>query len=201
MVFEECGMFDNLIDSYNASVECMRDGAWKFGSAVFLGTGGDFQGGGTRDAYDIFYNPDKYDCITFVDEWEGKGSHGKVCYFVPAYVGLNDFKDTWGNTDTEAAKKELEGVRAKLQGSGGLSKALDSEIQNRPIVPSEMFLAKTGNIFPVAELKNRLNSLERDSMFLALEKPVELYFDSEEKYGVGFRIDMKRKHPVINEFP
>jgi len=90
-------------------------------------------------------------------------------------MGLNDFKDPMGNTDTEAARKELEGKRFKLQSSGGTSKALDSEIQNRPLVPSEMFLAKTGNIFPIAEIKNRLNTLERDNLYLSLEKPVELY--------------------------
>jgi hypothetical protein len=116
-------------------------------------------------------------------------------------VGLNDFKDPWGNTDINAARRELEGVRAKLQGSGGSSKALDSEIQNRPLVPSEMFLAKTGNIFPIAELKNRLNVIERDNIFMSLEKPVELFFDSTEKYGVGFRIDTKQRHPPINQFP
>lgn len=193
-----CGMFDNLIDSYNASVECMRDGAWKFGSAVFLGTGGDFQGGGTRDAYDIFYNPEKYDCVVFHDEWESKG---EVCYFVPAYLGLNDFKDTWGNTDHQAARNELEGTRAKLSKAGGSSKALDSELQNRPLVPSEMFLANTGNIFPIAELKNRLNLIERDSQYLSLEKPVQLYFDSTERYGVGFRVDTQRKHVPINKYP
>ena len=46
MLFEEVGMFPNIKDSYNASVECQRDGAWKFGSMMFLGTGGDMQGGG-----------------------------------------------------------------------------------------------------------------------------------------------------------
>lgn len=50
MIFEEIGMFDNLKESYNASVECQRDGADKFGSMMFLGTGGDMSGGGTVDA-------------------------------------------------------------------------------------------------------------------------------------------------------
>lgn len=50
MIFEEIGMFDNLKESYNASVECQRDGAVKFGSMMFLGTGGDMAGGGTVDA-------------------------------------------------------------------------------------------------------------------------------------------------------
>lgn len=46
MLFEEVGMFANLLESYNASVECQRDGARKFGTMAFIGTGGDFEGGG-----------------------------------------------------------------------------------------------------------------------------------------------------------
>lgn len=67
MVFEEVGMFQNLLESYNSSVECQRDGSRKFGTMAFIGTGGDFEGGGTRSAYEMFYNPDKYDIISFED--------------------------------------------------------------------------------------------------------------------------------------
>lgn len=67
MVFEEVGMFSNIKEAYVASVECQRDGARKFGSMMFLGTGGDMSGGGTLGARDIFYSPDQYDCISFED--------------------------------------------------------------------------------------------------------------------------------------
>lgn len=67
MIWEEVGMFDNLKESYNASVECQRDGAYKFGSMMFLGTGGDMNGGGTVDAQEIFYTPEQYDCVPFED--------------------------------------------------------------------------------------------------------------------------------------
>jgi hypothetical protein len=67
MIFEEVGMFDNLKESYVASVECQRDGAHKFGTMMFLGTGGDMNGGGTLDAQEIFYSPQQYDCVEFED--------------------------------------------------------------------------------------------------------------------------------------
>lgn len=56
-------MFNNLIEAYNSSVECQRNGSVKFGSMMFLGTGGDFEGGGTLAAYEMFYNPDKYNLL------------------------------------------------------------------------------------------------------------------------------------------
>ena len=43
------GMFSNLKASHEASVECMKNGAYKFGSCMYLGTGGDMEGGGTVD--------------------------------------------------------------------------------------------------------------------------------------------------------
>lgn len=67
MIFEEVGMFNNLKESYGASVECQRDSSYKFGSMFFIGTGGDMEGG-TLDAHEMFYNPVQYDCLTFEDD-------------------------------------------------------------------------------------------------------------------------------------
>lgn len=67
MLWEEIGMFNNLLESYASAVECQRDGSLKFGSMMFLGTGGAFESGGTADAYEMFYHPDKYDIISFND--------------------------------------------------------------------------------------------------------------------------------------
>lgn len=46
MVYEEVGMHSNILECYDASVENMRLNGRKFGTAIFLGTGGDMEGGG-----------------------------------------------------------------------------------------------------------------------------------------------------------
>lgn len=196
-------MFDNLKESYNASVECQRDGDYKFGSMMFLGTGGDMNGGGTVDAQDIFYNPDSYDCIEFDDIWEHRG---KIGYFVPAYLGLNDFKTRTSGcffTDEESARKRLEDKRDRLRKAGGSLSALEGEIVNRPLVPSEIFLQKQGNIFPISELRDRLAKLEEYERFNLLEKKVELVYDPQAKTtnGVSYKIDTKNRLVSINKHP
>lgn len=192
-------MFDNLKESYNASVECQRDGATKFGSMMFLGTGGDMNGGGTVDAQEIFYTPEQYDCVEFEDIWEHRG---KIGYFVPAYLGLNQYKDETGETDTEAAKKHLEKTRDKYRKSKGSLSALEGEIVNRPLIPSEIFLQKQGNIFPVSELRQRLAKLEEHERWSHLEKKVELYYEPDAPTnGVSYKIDAKNKLQAINRFP
>lgn len=199
MVFEEIGMFNNLLESYNSSVECQRNGAIKFGSMMFLGTGGDFEGGGTIAAYEMFYNPDKYDILKGEDIWENRGD---IAYFVPAYLGLNQYKELPdNNTNIIDAYRELEQTRAELRSHKGNSAALNMELQYRPLKPSEIFLASTGNIFPIAELKDRLNQIRQNEQFDLLEKRVTLYFDKNQKSGVNYQLDVKGELVPINEFP
>jgi len=176
MVMEEIGMFNNLKASHEASVECMKNGAYKFGSCMYLGTGGDMEGGGTVDARDMFYNPDVYDMISFDDEWEDKG---KISYFVPAYRGLNQFKDDNGNTQEQPARDYLDKFREKLKEGKNARSALDAELQNRPLVPSEVFLTRTGNLFPVADLLTRLAELEASNRERNHDYIGELYIDAD----------------------
>ena len=195
MVLEEIGMFNNLKASHEASVECMKNGAYKFGSCMYLGTGGDMEGGGTVDARDMFYNPDVYDMISFEDDWENKG---KISYFVPAYKGLNQFKDKNGNTQIQPAKDYLDKFREKLKKGKNARSALDAELQNRPLVPSEVFLTRKGNLFPVADLLNRLAELEASNRERNHDYIGELYMDSSTK-KVKWKPNAKLK--PIYDFP
>ena len=195
MVMEEIGMFNNLKASHEASVECMKNGAYKFGSCMYLGTGGDMEGGGTVDARDMFYNPDVYDMISFNDEWEEKG---KISYFVPAYRGLNQFKDKNGNTLEQPAKIYLDEFREKLKKSKNSRSALDAELQNRPLVPSEVFLTRTGNLFPVADLLSRLAELEASNRERNYDYIGNLYIDSESN---KIKWKPNAKLSPITEFP
>ena len=195
MVLEEIGMFSNLKASHEASVECMKNGTYKFGSCMYLGTGGDMEGGGTVDARDMFYNPDVYDMISFDDEWEDKG---KISYFVPAYRGLNQYKDDNGNTQEQPAKEYLDKFRDKLKESKNSRSALDAELQNRPLVPSEVFLTRTGNLFPVADLLTRLAELEVSNKERNHDYIGQLYIDTESK-KVKWKPNAKLK-PIYN-FP
>lgn len=200
MIFEEVGFFHNLKESYAASVECQREGSYKFGSMAFIGTGGNMEGGGTIDAQEIFYNPVNYDCMEFEDEWEFRG---KIGYFVPAYMGLHDYINADGSINIVAAKAYLEKEREKLRTTKGSSTSLEGEMINRPLVPSEMFLQRMGTMFPIPELRDRLSKLEQgDGKLLSLlEKRIELFFNPEAYNGVDYKIDTQKKLQPINVFP
>ena len=166
-------MFSQLKDVYSNTVDNLRNGLRKTGMLFMLGTGGNMEKG-TIHSSEMFYEPHRYDILPFDDHWENRGQIG---YFLPAYEVLNEFKDSNGISNEEAAKKELLRIRKVKAGDSGGSEALNKEMQYRPIVPSEMFLTKTANIFPTAELRRRLSEVQTQKISEFLEKRVALFFD------------------------
>lgn len=156
-IIDEIGFVYNLIEILGQMKECTADGALKFGTIWMTGTGGDMEGGSTAAVMKVFYDPESYDCVSFYDAYEGTGK--KIGFFIPAWMGLNQFKDELGNTNYKAAIQYILNVRIKLS-KGKDRDAYDDEICQRPIIPSEVFLISGGNILPTAMLKDQLNNLE-----------------------------------------
>lgn len=155
----------------------------------------------TLDAQEVFYNPEAYDCIGFPDIYEFRPS--PIGYFVGAFMGLNQFKDKEGNTNVEAATAFLQAERDRLKRTKNAQAALEAEIVNRPIVPSEMFLSSGGNIFPVTDIRSRLEIIESGDILHMVEKRVKLFFNPEMKEynGVDYVIDGENEMVAINKFP
>lgn len=196
-VKEEIGMFSNLIASQEADVETMKSGTRKFGSCMYLGTGGDMDKG-TLDALKMFYDPLTYNLLAFDDIWENKG---KIGYFSPATKGKAQYKDNQGNTQEKLAEDSELAVREKLKKGKNAATALDAYVQYNPMKPSEMFLVKKGNIFPVVEAMETLAKLEKEDRFTFNETVVELYFDPESKTGVNYKVDTDKKLKPVTDFP
>jgi len=197
LVKEEIGMFSNLVATQEADVETMKTGTRKFGSCVYLGTGGDMDKG-TIDALKMFYDPFTYNLLAFEDVWEGKG---KIAYFSPATHGKPQYKDEYGNTREEYALQQELAVRDKIKRGKNAATALDAYLQYNPIVPSEMFLVKKGNILPVAEAMETLAKLERDNRFQYNETVVELYFNADHPRGVDYIVDIDKKMKPMTDWP
>jgi hypothetical protein len=179
-------MFPNLKEVYSNTVDNLADGLRKTGILMMLGTSGDMESG-TLDAAEMFYEPDKYDILSFEDVWEQRG---KIAYFIPGYQSLNEYKDSNGFTKEQEAKEAILKVREKKRGNKSSSDALLKEIQYRPIVPSEMFLTRSSSIFPTVELRRRLSEIQAHKLYDLSEKKVELYFDPASPFnGVSYSIN------------
>jgi hypothetical protein len=196
-VKEEIGMFSNLIAAQEADVETMKSGTRKFGSCMYLGTGGDMDKG-TIDALKMFYDPLTYNLLAFDDVWENKG---KISYFSPATKGKIQYKDNQGNTREELALESELKEREKIKKGKNAATALDAYVQYNPLIPSEMFLVKKGNIFPVVEAMETLAKLEQEDRYSYNETIVDLYFDPDTKTGVNYKVDIHKKLKPITDFP
>lgn len=196
LAIEEVGLVDNLEEIYGNTVDNLKDGNRKTGMLMMLGTGGDMEKG-TIPSSKMFYEPEKYSILPFDDVWENAAK--KIAYFIPAYLSLNEFKDKQGNTDIDKAKASLINNRLKLRNSSGGSDALNKEIQYKPLVPSEIFLSKSANVFPIAELRSRLSTIQAQNLYEYAEKKVDLIFDHTVKYGVTYKIN--NNNEAISHFP
>jgi hypothetical protein len=152
-VFEEIGMFNNLLPSYEASTPCWMDSGQQFGMPFLIGTGGDMEKGSV-DVRRMFYQPEAHNLMTFEDEWDNTG--GKICYFLPAWKGLNRFKDADGNTKKEDAILHVQKERESKKKD---KVAYEQHMQYYPMTPKEAFLVTTGNIFPRALIEDQLSFL------------------------------------------
>lgn len=155
-VIDEIGFMGNLLEALGQLAECTTTDGRKFGTIWMTGTGGDMASGATEAIKKVFYDPNAYDCMAFDDIFENKG---KIGFFVPAWMALDEFRDEFGNVNKELALRKL--LREREVAANAKSKApLYALLQMKPLVPSEAFLVLEGNIFPVGELKEHLASLE-----------------------------------------
>mgnify|MGYP003624457054 CR=1 FL=1 len=192
MVIEEVGLMSNVLTAHGSNVACQMEGNWKFGSSVYLGTGGNMEK--IIESEVIFRDPRAFQFLEFEDVWEGTG---KIGWFVPAVYGINSFKDKNGNTRFGDAYEYKLDERSKAKKAKS-SSALDLEMMNYPLVPSEMFLNKTGNRFPIADLKEQLKTVEQNNKEYSNKHWYgDLTFNSKGKLN----FTPKDKKEVVHSYP
>lgn len=194
-VVEEWGLLGNSLAVHGSNTATMMDFPWKFGSGMWLGTGGNVDK--IQEAEVMFRDPRGFEALAFNDIWEGTGEIG---WFVPAYYGMNKFKDKNGNTNIEAALAYIEDRRA-LKRKSKDSSALALEMMNYPIVPSEMFLNAQGAMFPQAELKAHLaNVTAKPHEYENSHYHGELVWDSDGKlkWVKGNQNKLEKQYPIDN---
>jgi hypothetical protein len=151
---------DNTI-VFNSNDACqMTDGTDKFGTSLLVGTGGNMEK--IIETEIIFRDPTGFSFLSFDDEWEGSGKMG---WFVPATYMDGRFKDKNGNTILHEAVENYEDRRKKKKKARSKT-AIDIEMMNYPLVPSEMFLNVGNNRFPVSDIKQRYSELMSNKSIL-----------------------------------
>ena len=200
--FEEAGAFGTpelLKQSYAASEDCVKDGDIKTGMITIFGTSGDMEGG-TADYAHMFFHPEKYDLLPFINVFEKDEFGGqKIGFFHPVHWNMPGHMDEQGNSNTASALESVLKDREYLEEKGATSTDLQRKAQEKPIKPSEAFAYTNVNIFPKKELEMRKNFLVANDFGKLKAQPVVLYRDTD-THKVRSEPDLRGKLEPITTY-
>lgn len=141
VIFEEAGLFEDLIAAYKSTEPCFKDGMIQFGTPIVYGTGGEIEKG-SKGYKEMWYaKPSVYNLkkvfVSATDYYPGDGipdeKTGKTISFF-------DFKT--GRTNSEMAYDHIIKERQEKDGSEGFIK----HIQSYPLKESEIFIKNSGGL-------------------------------------------------------
>lgn len=200
ILFEEAGKFPNLEDSFSATTPGLTAGKYITGQAVIFGTGGDMESA-TLDFAGMFYHPKQHNLMPFVNIWDDNAENSYCGFFHPVYLNMEGYYDEQGNSDVEGAIKEELNTRKQIVKNSTSTTLLQERVQEWPMNPAEAFLTVSVNDFPVVELRNHLNKVQREDLHLKKGQPVELTRDNETKKIIAIPDLNKRLQPIWDYNP
>lgn len=180
--YEEDGLFPNLESSWNINRKAVEDGGIAFGFQLAAGTGG-VEGASFEGSEKLFYNPIAYN-IFGVENVYDKNSEGGICgFFWPVYMNRNGCYDIeTGEPDVIKTLIEVYKERFEIKHNSTDSSAITQKMAEDPITPQDAIMRVEGTVFPIAELKEYLESISvRKDSFLAQHYVGELIYDASGK--------------------
>ena len=160
ILIEEFGTFPRLVDLYNVLLPSVQEGDIVFGQIYMLGTAGDNESD-FAGAQEIMYNPKGYNMYALPNVFD-KFNQGKpyFVFFFPGYVNRKGCYNENGVSDVIKALIEILMNRYRVKYNSTDPNTNIKTIAEVPITPAEA-IVKTGvNMFPVADLTERIGQLD-----------------------------------------
>lgn len=160
ILVEEFGSFPRLVDMYNVLIPSVQEGDIVFGQIIMVGTAGDNESD-FAGAQEIMYNPKGYNMYALPNVYD-KYNQGKpyFVFFFPGYVNRKGCYNENGVSDVIKALIEILMNRYRVKYNSTDPNTIIKTIAEVPITPAEA-IVKTGvNMFPVADLTERLGQLD-----------------------------------------
>lgn len=159
---EEFGSFPNLIGLYGTLRPSMEDGDVVFGMIYCQGTSGD-KDSDFAAAQKIMYSPRAFNMYPVQNVYDKVGQgRPEFVFFFPAYINRNGCYNKDGISDVTKALLEILINRYTVKYNSTDLNLITKTISEHPIVPQEAILRSRGNMFPVTQLTERLNELDKN---------------------------------------
>lgn len=167
--YEEDGLFNNLEKAWNVNRKAVEDGDVAFGFMLAGGTGGTM-GASFAGSEKLFYKPGAYNIYAIKNVFDKNTNGESLCsFFWGAYLNRNGcYDDKNGEPDVIKALIEILIDRFDVKYSSSESTAITQKKAEEPITPQEAVMRTEGTMFPVADLKEYLESIApKQESFLA----------------------------------
>lgn len=160
ILIEEFGTFPRLVDLYNVLLPSVQDGDIIFGQIYMLGTAGDNESD-FAGAQEIMYNPRGYNMYSLPNVFD-KYNQGKpyFVFFFPGYVNRKGCYNEDGVSDIIKALIEILMNRYRVKYNSTDPNTIIKTIAEVPITPAEAIVKAGVNMFPVADLTERIGQLD-----------------------------------------
>jgi len=157
LIYEEAGSNPVLRQSYIKGNALVEIGGNRFGIRMAGGTGGDRDG--LEGLSDMFYNPEAYNVLPFLNNYNEEGDWVKTAFFIPSNIAFyrEGYVDKRGVCNIKKATEFYEEERRKLESS---PKALIDYKAEYCFYPSEAFALEGQNIFNKVKIIEQISSIK-----------------------------------------
>lgn len=137
VLFDEAGVYRNLVQCYGATKDCCQEGTFRFGQILIGGTSDAIENKST-DYRKMYFEAYRYDAVT---------------HFIPCYRCAPPDVD-WENgiSLADIAKPKYEARRARIKGD---PEVYYKELQENPMNPKECFLPPSKSNYPAHKLDDQ----------------------------------------------
>lgn len=188
ILLEEAGTNKNVEKILLYTNNNLRQGKFVTGFVKILGAVGELKD--AEGLKNVFYNPKIWGCMAFSNVWDGKPKEFVGLFCSTAY-GFLGYVDENGNSDVAGATIEIERM-AEEEKQKGFSSYQLYKSQN-PLNPSEAFLERETNIFPIDIIQEQIEFLERNYTPTGVTLSKKQDGNWIHKFG--------EKFPIITEYP
>jgi len=158
--YEEDGLFPNLEKAWNVNRKAVEDGDVSFGFMLAGGTGGT-EGASFEGSEKLFYNPGAYNIYGIPNVYDRNTNGETLCgFFWGGYLNRNGcYDEETGEPDVIKALVDicLERYQVKYNSTDAL--AITQKKAEEPVTPQEAVMRTEGTVFPVADLKEYLETI------------------------------------------
>lgn len=158
--YEEDGLFPNLEKAWTVNLKAVEDGGTSFGFMLAGGTGG-VEGGSFEGSEKLFYTPQAYEVYGIPNVFDKHCNGETVCgFFWGGYLNRNGcYDENVGEPDVIKALFEIEMGRYKIKYNSQDPKAITQKKAEEPITPQDAIMRTEGTVFPVADIKEYMESI------------------------------------------